>query len=163
GRRPDCRARHCSFSSIRCSSFQRFAPAAGSRYLPPVSNPSGADMSFLQDLRFAIRLLIKDRWFTLVAVTALALGIGVNATVFTLIGQRPVLGRDFLPEDDKPGAPPVAILGGGIWKSRYGSDPAILGRIIKINEVPTTVIGVMPEGMKFPFNADLWLPLSSMP
>jgi predicted permease len=87
----------------------------------------------------------------------------ISANAFKLIGQRPVLGRDFLPEDDKPGAPPVAILGGGIWKSRYGSDPAILGRIIKINEVPTTVIGVMPEGMKFPFSADLWLPLSSMP
>src|SRR5262249_60553734 len=79
------------------------------------------------------------------------------------MGHRPLLGRDFLPEDDKLGAAPVVILGGGIWKSRYGSDSAILGRTIKINEVPATVIGVMPEGMKFPFSADLWLPLSTMP
>jgi predicted permease len=203
-------------------------------------------VSLLQDIRFAVRLLIKDKWFTLVAVVALALGIGVNATVFTfvnavlirglpfndpdrimsiaerqlvrgtdlgvsypdfqdwraaqksfvalaawsgstmnvsdagrlperyggpyisatafrLIGQQPILGRNFLPEEDKPGAAPVAILGSGIWKSRYGSDPAILGRTIKINDVPTTVVGVMPEGMKFPLNADLWLPLSAMP
>jgi len=203
-------------------------------------------MSLLQDLRFAARLLVKDRWFTAVAVVALALGIGVNATVFTfvnavlirglpfndpdrimsiagrnmargtdmgvsyldfedlrqaqksfsglaafngstmnvsdegrvperyqgpyisanafgLIGQRPLLGRDFLPEDDKAGAPAVAILGNSIWKLRYGADPAILGRTIRINDVPTTVVGVMPEGMKFPFGADLWLPLSQMP
>jgi len=203
-------------------------------------------MSLFQDLRFAVRLLVKDRWFTAVAIVALALGIGVNATVFTfvnavlirglpfddpdrimsiaernmargtdmgvsyldfedwrqaqksfaglaayngttmnvsdegrvperyvgpytsantfgLIGQRPLLGRDFLPDDDKPGAPAVTILGNSIWKTRYGGDPAILGRTIRINDVPTTVVGVMPEGMKFPFGADLWIPLAQMP
>src|SRR5947209_15199761 len=52
-------------------------------------------MSFLQDLRFAIRLLIKDRWFTLVAVTALALGIGVNATVFTFVNAVLIRGLPF--------------------------------------------------------------------
>src|ERR1041384_1288388 len=135
-------------------------------------------MSLFQDLRFAVRLLVKDRWFTAVAIVALALGIGVNATVFTFVnavllrgphtpattfrltGQRPLLGRDFLPDDDKPGAPAVTILGNSIWKTRYGGDPAILGRTIRINDVPTTVVGVMPEGMKFPFGADLWIPLA---
>jgi predicted permease len=87
----------------------------------------------------------------------------ISATAFKLIGQRPQLGRDFLPEDDRPGAPAVVVLGNGIWKNRYGSDPAIIGRSIKINDIVSTVIGVMPEGFKFPNNADLWLPLAHMP
>ena len=55
------------------------------------------------------------------------------------------------------------ILGNGVWKTRYGSDPSIVGRTIKVNEVPSTVIGVMPEGFKFPVNADLWVPLALLP
>jgi putative ABC transport system permease protein len=198
-----------------------------------------------QDLRFAVRLLIKERWFTAVASVALALGIGVNTAVFTfvnavlirglpfadpdrvvalgttdprgrqlgisrldfqdwregtrsfsglaiflgapmniseeelapeqffgtygsanmfaLIGQRPVLGRDFRPEDDRPEGEPVVIISNGIWKSRYGSDPNILGRVIKINSLPSTVIAVMPPDMRFPFNNDVWMPLSKLP
>jgi hypothetical protein len=56
-------------------------------------------MSLLQDLRFAIRLLIKDRWFTAVAVIALALGIGVNATVFTFVNAVLIRGLPF--NDDR--------------------------------------------------------------
>ena len=194
-------------------------------------------MTLWQDLRYAARLLIKDRWFTAVAATALALGIGVNATVFTLvnavlirglpfdhperivsiggtdargrptgvsrldfldwsdnnrafsgltlivvtslnvsdpeeggrppeqfqgtynsanmfglIGQRPVLGRDFRPEDDQIGAAPTVVLAYSLWKNRY-NDPEILTRTIRVNslaivdwrdatrhEVPSTTI-----------------------
>jgi len=202
-------------------------------------------MSFLQDLRFAIRLLVKDRWFTLVAVTALALGIGVNATVFTfvnavlirglpfddpdriiavgmtdprarqmgvsrldfndwreqsrafsglaivqgspmnvadegrpaeqfqgtyqsanlfeIIGQRPMIGRDFSAQNDTPAGDPVVILSNGLWKNRYGGDPSVVGRTVKINSRACTIIGVMPPDMKFPFNNDLWVPLSLLP
>ena len=77
--------------------------------------------------------------------------------------QSPLVGRDFLPDDDRPGAAAVVILGNGIWKNRYGSDPGVIGRSIKVNDVPSTVIGVMPEGFKFPNSADLWLPLVQMP
>ena len=87
----------------------------------------------------------------------------MSTNAFQLIGQRPILGRDFLPEDDRPGAPAVVILGNSIWRTRYGGDPAILSRAIRINGVPSTVIGVMPEGLKFPLNADLWQPLGMMP
>ncbi|MGB7219817.1 MAG: ABC transporter permease [Vicinamibacterales bacterium] len=196
------------------------------------------------DLRFAIRMLAKDRWFTAVAAVTLALGIGANTTVFTLVnavlirglpfedtdrimaigtqdvrnrdrgvsyldyrdwrdstpgftataaftggtmnvsdegraperyqgqfvshgmfrlvGVKPVLGREFLPEDDKPGAA-VVLLGNGVWKNRYGGDPNILGRTIRVNNVPSVVIGVMPEGFQFPNNADLWQPLQLSP
>ena len=87
----------------------------------------------------------------------------MSANAFHLIGQRPLLGRDFTADDDRPGAEPVVILGNGVWKTRYGSDPSIVGRTIKVNEVASTVIGVMPEGFKFPVNADLWVPLALLP
>src|SRR5262249_17946313 len=90
-------------------------------------------------------------------------GVYQSANLFQLIGVRPILGRDFGPDDDKPGAPPVAIIGGGIWKTRYGSDASILGRTIKANRIEATVIGVMPPDFKFPFNNDIWLPVSVLP
>jgi len=198
-------------------------------------------MSLLHDLRFAVRLITKERWFTAVAVAALALGIGVNATVFTLVnavlirglpfedsaqlymlgvrretetrasqlshpelqdwraqtrtfaglaafsnmgmnladdrgvpeqargslltanafrvlGQQPLFGRDFSDEDDRKGAERVVIIGHGIWKNRYGADPAVLGRVLRVNGEPATIVGVMPEGMMFPTEAALWMP-----
>ncbi len=200
-------------------------------------------MSFFEDLRFGARMLTKDLKFTSVVALALALGMGANTTVFTLVyavlfrglpferadrimhiaatrvsrngnrlgvsypdfkewkaqtktfedlgaftmetenlsdqgnvperysggritantfsllGQKPMLGRDFLPDEDKAGAATVVILGHGIWKTRYAKDPGIIGRAIRINDIPATVAGVMPEGMKFPLNEDLWVPL----
>jgi hypothetical protein len=56
----------------------------------------------------------------------------------------------------------VVLLGNGIWKNRYGSDPAVIGRTIKVNEQPVTIIGVMPEGFKFPTGSDLWVPLTHL-
>ena len=198
-------------------------------------------MSLLHDLRFAVRLIVKERWFTAVAVAALALGIGVNATVFTLVnavlirglpfkdsaqlymlgarrqtdsrtgrlsypelqdwraqartfaalaafsntsvnladdravpeqargtyltanaftvlGQPPLIGRDFTEADEHKGAEKVVILGHGIWKNRYGADAAALGRVLRINGEPSTIIGVMPEGLMFPTETALWMP-----
>src|ERR1051326_497925 len=81
------------------------------------------------------------------------------ATGFRWTAQTPLPGRDFLPADENPGAPAVCIIGWGVWKSRYGGDPAIIGRTVRLNEVPTVIVGVMPEGMKFPLGQDLWVPL----
>jgi putative ABC transport system permease protein len=202
-------------------------------------------MMLWQDVRFAARLLVKDWWFTLAAATALALGIGANAAVFTfvnavllrglpfddpsriislsvtnarsqrnsvsypefgdwreqsqtmaelagtvganinvseegrspeqyrgsyisaslfpLIGVRPMLGRIFTDADDKKGAEPVAILANGMWKNRYGSDPAILGRTIKANSKVVTIVGVMGPDMQFPNNDDMWIPFEQLP
>ena len=199
----------------------------------------------LQDLRFAIRMLIKHRSVTAAAVTALALGIGANATVFTLvnavlirglpypdadrivaistmdtrdrergvsyrdfvdwqdgtrafstlsaitggamtladndhpperfpggymsadgfqvIGVSPALGRAFTAADDRPGAADVVLIGYSVWTNHYQRDAAIVGRTVRINGVPATVIGVMPEGFRFPFNTDVWQPLAAMP
>jgi putative ABC transport system permease protein len=179
-------------------------------------------MSILEDLRFGLRTLSKNPGFTAVAVTALALGIGVNATVFSLsnavlfknlpfansdqilylvttnstkphwwwtfsfpdyrvirdqmksfaalgaakevsanisdgttspegyrgaritantfsvIGQKPLAGRDFLPSDEQPGAAPVAILSYKVWENRYGKDLTVIGRTVRIDEEPIT-------------------------
>jgi putative ABC transport system permease protein len=204
-------------------------------------------MSLLQDLRFALRLLVKDRWFSAVAITALALGIGVNATVFTLVnavlirglpfaesdrlyvlgvkrptssfGGEPIsrpdlldwragttsyegiaafvrgsmtvsdartapeetpgvwvtanafdllrqpmlLGRGFRRGDDEPGAERVVILGHALWQSRYRGDRNVLGLPVRVNGEPGTVIGVMPPGIKFPTNAELWVSAIPLP
>ncbi|MCC6389822.1 MAG: ABC transporter permease [Bryobacterales bacterium] len=76
-----------------------------------------------------------------------------------MIQVQPVIGRAFTEDDGKPGAAPVALLGYGAWKDRYGSDPRIIGRAVRVNEKPVTLIGVMPEGFRFPNNEDVWLAL----
>jgi hypothetical protein len=86
-------------------------------------------------------------------------GYWVTVNTFRLLGQRPFIGRDFAPSDGHKGAEAVVMLGFSLWQNRYGGDPSVLGRTIKVNERPATIIGVMPEGMKFPYNANLWLPL----
>jgi putative ABC transport system permease protein len=192
----------------------------------------------LQDLRFALRLLVKERWFATVAIVALSLGIGLNATVFTLVnavlirglpfkdsqdlylvawnvkrggrsnisyedfknwrqqtkvfnglaawtggdmtisddrgmpeqargsyltgnafsvvGQAPLLGRDFRPEDEQRGGDRAVIIGYTIWRNRYGGDPGVIGKLTRVNGQPAVIVGVMPEGMMFPQNTEMW-------
>jgi len=202
-------------------------------------------MDLFRDVRFAARLLFKDRWFTLMAVVVLALGIGANNAVFTIVnavllrnlplprpeqivfvgtrdnqgrdlgvslrdfedwqlsartlsglsfvfsgsfnvgneglnpdlvpgcyvsanffkmlGVPPSRGRDFTPGEDKPGAALVVLISDTLWRHRYGGDEAIVGRTIRIGDAPGTIIGVMPADMHFPFNADIWIPIGTMP
>src|SRR5579871_943342 len=83
----------------------------------------------------------------------------ITANTFSVIGQKPVIGRDFTAEDEMPGAPAVALLTYGLWESRYGKDLSIIGRTIRLNAVPTVVVGVMARGIRFPTESDLWMPL----
>ena len=83
----------------------------------------------------------------------------MTANGFAVSGQSPVLGRGFLPEDERPGAPAAVILSYGTWEDRYGKDPAIPGKHIRVNDVPAEVIGVMPPGKRFPEETDIWMPL----
>lgn len=92
-----------------------------------------------------------------------ALGLYLSANAFGLLGEKPRLGRDFSPEDDLPGAQPVTILADGLWKARYGGDPSIVGRAIRINGKPSIVVGVMRETFRFPATTDVWQPLALMP
>jgi putative ABC transport system permease protein len=198
----------------------------------------------LQDVRYAWRSLSKSRGFAAIAVTCLALGIGINATIFSvvdgvmlqpypyadaerivvlsgrnqrlhvnragisypdyrdirdqnstlsavaafgrrsltisdgtseperydgstvtwnlfeLLGTPPAIGRNFGPDDDRPGAEPVVMLSHEVWQTRYSGDPAIVGRPISINGRPHTVIGVMPPRFAFPETQRLWVPLA---
>src|SRR5580704_14060880 len=66
----------------------------------------------------------------------------ITANSFSMIGQKPVIGRDFILPDEAPGANPVAILGYRLWQDQYGKNPAVIGQSIRINSVPTTILGV---------------------
>jgi len=195
-----------------------------------------------QDVRYALRMLAKTPGFTLIAMIALALGIGADTAVFTIVNgafswnlglehldrtvlvgltdpsrnqqfgvsypdfrdlrsetktlaglaayqflsvnlsdtrslperywcakmsangfvvseQRPVLGRGFMAEDERPGATPVVVLTYHVWQDRYGKVASILGKTIRVNEVPMTIVGVMPPAKRFPEDTDLWTPL----
>jgi len=83
----------------------------------------------------------------------------MSANGFSVVGQKPLFGRDFTPADERPGAPPVLMLGHHVWQQRYGADPNILGKTVRVNEVPMTVIGVMPADRRFPEDTDLWTAL----
>jgi predicted permease len=200
--------------------------------------------SLLQDLRFSTRMLLKKPGFTVIAVITLALGIGANTAVFSLIntlflrplpfkdveqlvgvyefrngrvgledlsyadyldyrerntvfaglaaaagtwvwltegetssehngqlvsanyfsvlGVQPHLGRFFLPEEDTtPGAQPVAVISYRLWQQRFKSDPAIAGKVVRMNRLSFTIVGVAPSqhnGLYAGRNTDVWLP-----
>jgi putative ABC transport system permease protein len=193
----------------------------------------------LQDLRFAIRTLIKSPSFSIAAIICMALGIGVNSTIFStvravvlrpfpyknpdellgigesnprrgwhmnsvsypnfrswqaenrtlesiaiytstsynlatsgdadyiqganvawtafhVLGVAPRIGRDFRAEEDRVGAPRVAIISDRLWHDRFGGRADVLGKSITVNGNPTTVIGVMPPGFEFPYQSAAW-------
>jgi predicted permease len=70
-----------------------------------------------------------------------------TSSLFPLLGIRPVLGRTFLPGEDGPGAPHLAVLGHDLWQTRFGSDPDVLGRSVHLNGQPFEIIGVLPPGV----------------
>ena len=82
----------------------------------------------------------------------------MTASGFSVARVAPLLGRPLLPEDERPGAPDVVVIGHDTWTRRFSGDPAILGRSIQLGAVTHTVVGVMPEGFAFPVNHTLWIP-----
>lgn len=87
----------------------------------------------------------------------------VSNNTFRLLGVPPMLGRDFLPSDELLGAPPVVILSYRFWETAFNRRSDIIGLTVHINDEPTAVIGVMPEGFEFPEERELWLPLQHTP
>ncbi len=83
----------------------------------------------------------------------------VTANAFDLLKVRPMLGRSFRIDDTSPAATSVVIVSHGVWQSRFAGDPDLTGRMLTVDGIPRTVIGVMPERFGFPTNEDLWLPL----
>jgi putative ABC transport system permease protein len=87
----------------------------------------------------------------------------VTANMFPMLGIRPVLGRHFRGEEDKPGARRVAMLGYELWRSRYALDSSIIGRTVRLNGEPTEIIGVMPARFGWFDEEDLFVPLALDP
>ena len=196
------------------------------------------------DLRFAVRGLMKARGFSIAAITALALGIGPNTAIFSVVyatllaplpfpephqlvmvwsktpkgdrsgvspgdylawketaksfqylepfsprlfnlstideplrvrarrvtpdghrmlGEAVALGRDFQPGEDQPGKNQIVLLSNRLWRTGYAADPAIVGRDIRMDGRPYTVVGVLPPGPSDRLPADLWMPLTFEP
>src|SRR5215472_12275220 len=202
----------------------------------------GSMEAWLQDLKYSLRIITKNPSFIAVAVLALALGIGANAAIFSVVdavlfralpyrdagrlvwatnfvpsqkqnitfadeyagwrtqnhvfesiaayspaaeytltgagspqrlrggqvtasflevlGVTPQVGRNFLPEEDKPGGSKVALLSDGVWRSNFAANPSVVGKVIALDDVPYTVVGVLPRSFEFVDNnpADLLVP-----
>ena len=91
-------------------------------------------------------------------------GARVNASFLQVLRVRPVLGRDFTEQDDRPGARPVALLANELWRRRFGADPAVTGKPVLLDGVEHTVVGVLPPGFRA-INArqDVYVPFALPP
>jgi len=87
----------------------------------------------------------------------------VSANYFDLFGIKPLLGRTFLPDDDRLGAPAVLVLSYEYWKNNFGSDPEIVGQIFEMNDKVHTVVGVLPPVPQYPNENDVYMPTSACP
>ena len=83
----------------------------------------------------------------------------ISAAAFRVAGVAPLMGRVLVDEDESPQSPAVVVLGHRLWKMRFGADPAVLGRVVRLGATQATVVGVMPEGFAFPVRQNLWTPL----
>ncbi|HEY7574123.1 MAG TPA: ABC transporter permease, partial [Thermoanaerobaculia bacterium] len=87
----------------------------------------------------------------------------VSSNFFGLVGVKPLLGRDFLPGEDQPGAAPVLLLSYGYWQRSHGGDPKVVGRTFKMNDRVHTVVGVLPPMPAYPDENDVYMPSSACP
>jgi putative ABC transport system permease protein len=90
----------------------------------------------------------------------------VNVAEMSVSGFRvadavPLMGRVLVEADEQPAAPAVVVIGYDVWRTRFGSDPNVLGRTVKLGAEDVTVVGVMREGFEFPVSHDLWLPFKT--
>jgi predicted permease len=98
-------------------------------------------------------LIIEGRGTDLVQVAEM------SAAGFRVARVPPVLGRPLVEDDERAGAPPVLVLGYEEWQRRFDGDPAIIGQTVRLGETVFTVVGVMPDGFRFPLNHGYWVPL----
>jgi putative ABC transport system permease protein len=90
-------------------------------------------------------------------------GFLVSANYLDAIGIKPIMGRNFYPEENQPGKDRVAIITHSLWQRRFGGDPNIVNKTITINTIVRTVVGVMPERFNFPKGAEIYAPLPMTP
>jgi putative ABC transport system permease protein len=82
-----------------------------------------------------------------------------SSDLFPMLGAHVVAGRSFVPEENRAGSAPIVILGHRLWQSRFGGDPAVVGRTVTLDNKRYTVVGLLPSGFQFLRWADLWMPL----
>jgi len=87
----------------------------------------------------------------------------MTANAFRILGVQPLLGRALRDGDDAPGAAPVIILSHDAWQSRYNADPGVVGREVRVNGRTAEIVGVMPQGFRFPTSQQVWVPLELDP
>ena len=85
----------------------------------------------------------------------------ITSSAFRVADATPLMGRVLLPTDERPTAPPVAVIGHEVWQTRFGSDPNVLGRTVQLGREHVTIVGVMREGFAFPISHDVWTPLAT--
>jgi len=88
-------------------------------------------------------------------------GAAVSANLFPTLGVRPILGRNFLPEEELPGQSSVILISYGLWQRRFGGDSSIVGRMVSMDGRPRRVDGVMPPNFNFPDRGEFWMPFES--
>ena len=86
-------------------------------------------------------------------------GAEFTASIFSLLGVQPLLGRPLIEADEAIGARDVVVIGYGLWQSRLAGDPDVVGRTIRVGAVPRTVVGVMPPGFQYPIRDQFWIPV----
>ena len=90
-------------------------------------------------------------------------GLRISTMFFQVLKLHPVLGREFLPAEGQSGKDQVAILSHELWERRFSGRRDVIGASLDIDGVPHTIVGVMPEGFRFPYDTDVWLPLTLSP
>jgi putative ABC transport system permease protein len=90
-------------------------------------------------------------------------GMRVTANLPELLGVSPILGRSFRTDEDHPGRNQVVLLAHGLWQRRFVADPGVIGRVVRMNGLPFTVVGVMPPAFRFPLEAEIWMPMGFTP
>lgn len=90
-------------------------------------------------------------------------GAQVSRDMLDVLRLKPFLGRNFTPEEDRPGGAKVVMLSYGLWSRMFRGDPLVLGRVVSLDDEPYTVIGVVPRAALFPDRAELWVPLAADP
>jgi predicted permease len=90
-------------------------------------------------------------------------GLRVTHDFGTVLRIKPILGRDFLPEEDKPTGPPAVLITEGLWRERFAASGEVLGQTLKLDGVARTIVGVLPPEAAFPGEVRLWVPLQGNP
>ena len=92
---------------------------------------------------------------------AIVSGSPITANALATLGVAPALGRGFLPEEDRPGAPAVVIVSDAFWRQRLNANPNVIGSSVSVDGRPATIVGVMPPRFRFPGATDVWVPVAA--